>query len=210
VPVAARKRAGAARAQATREKVVAAAGALFVERGYLDTTMAELAAAAGVAVQTLYLSFGSKAAVLKGVWETSGTDHPLGWLDELRAAPDGPAALVRHVAVTTAAVERNHPLDAVLRAAAADPEPAELLAAARAAALDAHARAVDELAEREGFTVDMSLQRATDVVATLLAPETYGLLVVEQGWAARDWAEWAFRHLLVDLFPGGSPGVHVR
>ena len=201
--VAARKRAGAARAQATREKVIAAAGRLFVERGYLDTTMAELAAVAGVAVQTLYLSFGGKAAVLKGVWEDGGPDHPSGWLEVLADAPDGPAALARHVAMTTAAVERRHPLDAVLRAAAADPEPAELLAAARESALDVHARAVDELAERPGFTVDMSLQRATDVLATLLAPETYGLLVVEQAWTTPDWAEWALRHLLLDLFPPG-------
>jgi AcrR family transcriptional regulator len=201
VAVAARKRAGAARAQATREKVIAAAGRLFVERGYLDTTMAELAAVAGVAVQTLYLSFGSKAAVLKSVWEDGGPDHPSGWLEVLRAAPDGPAALARHVAMTTAAVERRHPLDAVLRAAAADPEPAELLAVARESALDVHTRAVDELAERPGFTVDMSLQRATDVLATLLAPETYGLLVVEQGWTTPDWAEWTLRHLLLDLFP---------
>jgi AcrR family transcriptional regulator len=201
VAVAARKRAGAARAQATREKVVAAAGRLFVERGYLDTTMAELAAVAGVAVQTLYLSFGSKAAVLKSVWADGGPDHPSGWLEALRAARDGPAALAWHVAMTTAAVERRHPLDAVLRAAAADPEPAALLAVARESALDVHTRAVDELAERPGFTVDMSLQRATDVLATLLAPETYGLLVVEQAWTTPDWAEWALRHLLLDLFP---------
>ena len=199
--VAARKRAGAARAQATRERVVAAAAPLFVARGYLDTTMAELAGAAGVAVQTLYLAFGSKAAVLAAVWEAAGPERPAGWAEALATAPDGPAALARHVDATTAAVERRHPLDAVLRAAA-DPEPAELLATARAAALDAHARAVDELAEHPGFTVDMSLQRATDVLATLLAPETYGLLVVQQGWTTPDWAEWALRHLMADLFPG--------
>ncbi len=202
--VAARKRAGAARAQATRERVVAAASPLFVARGYLDTTMAELAGAAGVAVQTLYLAFGSKAAVLKAVWD-AGPDRPLGCAEALAAAPDGPAALAHHVDVTTAMVERRHPLDAVLRAAAADPEPAELLAAARAAALDVHARVVDELAERPGFTADMSLQRATDVVATLLAPETYELLVAQQGWTTPDWAEWALRHLVADLFPGGPP-----
>ena len=200
--VAARKRAGAARAQATRERVVAAAAPLFVAHGYLDTTMAELAAAAGVAVQTLYLAFGSKAAVLRAVWDAAGPERPAGWTEALAVAPDGPAALARHVELTTAAVERRHPLDAVLRAAAADPEPAELLATARAAALDAHARAVDELAEHPGFTVDMSLQRATDVLATLLAPETYGLLVVQQGWTTPDWAEWALRHLVADLFPG--------
>ena len=200
--VAARKRAGAARAQATRERVVAAAAPLFVARGYLDTTMAELAATAGVAVQTLYLAFGGKAAVLHAVWDAAGPERPAGWTEALAAAPDGPAALARHVDLTTAAVERRHPLDAVLRAAAADPEPAELLATARAAAFDAHARAVDELAEHPGFTVDMSLQRATDVLATLLAPETYGLLVVQQGWTTPDWAEWALRHLVADLFPG--------
>ena len=200
--VAARKRAGAARAQATRERVVAAAAPLFVAHGYLDTTMAELAGAAGVAVQTLYLAFGSKAAVLAAVWEAAGRERPAGWAEALATAPDGPVALARHVDLTTAAVERRHPLDAVLRAAAADPEPAELLATARAAALDAHARAVDELAEHPGFTVDMSLQRATDVLATLLAPETYGLLVVQQGWTTPDWAEWALRHLVADLFPG--------
>jgi len=202
VTVAARKRAGAARAQATRERVVAAAAPLFVAHGYLDTTMAELAGAAGVAVQTLYLAFGSKAAVLAAVWEAAGPERPAGWAEALATAPDGPAALARHVDLTTAAVERRHPLEAVLRAAAADPEPAELLATARAAALDAHARAVDELAEHPGFTVDMSLQRATDVLATLLAPETYGLLVVQQGWTTPDWAEWALRHLVADLFPG--------
>jgi len=202
VTVAARKRAGAARAQATRERVVAAAAPLFVAHGYLDTTMAELAGAAGVAVQTLYLAFGSKAAVLAAAWEAAGPERPAGWAEALATAPDGPAALARHVDATTAAVERRHPLDAVLRAAAADPEPAELLATARAAALDAHARAVDELAEHLGFTVDMSLQRATDVLATLLAPETYGLLVVQQGWTTPDWAEWALRHLVADLFPG--------
>ena len=200
--VAARKRAGAARAQATRERVVAAAAPLFVAHGYLETTMAELAAAAGVAVQTLYLAFGSKAAVLRAVWDAAGPERPAGWTEALAAAPDGPAALARHVDLTTAAVERRHPLEAVLRAAAADPEPAELLATARAAAFDAHARAVDELAEHPGFTVDMSLQRATDVLATLLAPETYGLLVVQQGWTTPDWAEWALRHLVADLFPG--------
>ena len=200
--VAARTRAGAARTRAPRERVVAAAGPLFVARGYLDTTMAELAGAAGVAVQTLYLAFGSKAAVLEAVWEASGPERPAGWAESLAAAPSGPAALALHVEMTTAAVERRHPLDAVVRAAAADPEPAELLARARAAELDAHARAVDELAEHPGFTVAMSLQRATDVLATLLAPETYGLLVVQQGWTTPDWAEWALRHLVADLFPG--------
>jgi AcrR family transcriptional regulator len=185
------------RAVATRARIVEAAAPLFVERGYLETTMADLARAAAVAVQTLYLSFGSKAAVLEATLDVVAPDQPSGWPAEL----DGPGVLAAHVAATCAAVERRHPLDSVLRGAAADAEPAALLAATRRASLASHARAVDELAERPGFTPHLSLQRATDVVAALLAPETYALLVVEQGWTAPDWSEWALRHLTADLLP---------
>lgn len=195
-----KQRAGRAeRAAATRRRVLDAAVPLFVEHGYLETTMAALAAAAGVAVQTLYLSFGSKAAVLEAAL---AQDQPSGWLDAVAAAPDGPSALERHVTAAAADVARRHPLAAVLRAAAADPDPAALLAAERAAALARHAAAVDDLAERPGFTAEVSLQRATESMAALLAPETYALLVAEQGWTVPDWAEWATRHLRAELFPG--------
>jgi AcrR family transcriptional regulator len=186
---------------ATRQRVVAAAAPLFVRDGYVETTMAGIARAAGVAVQTLYLSFGSKAAVLEAALAIVSDDQPNGWLTAMRAEPSGPAALRRYVDHAAAQVERRYALDAVLRAAAADPEPAELLDRARRAALAAHGQAVDELAEKPGFTARISLQRATEVVAALLSPETYGLLVVAQGWATPDWAEWVSAHLTVDLFP---------
>ena len=44
----------AERARATRQRIVAAATKLFVRDGYLQTTMADIAREAGVAVQTLY------------------------------------------------------------------------------------------------------------------------------------------------------------
>ncbi len=186
---------------ATRQRVVAAAVPLFVSDGYVETTMAGIARAAGVAVQTLYLSFGSKAAVLEAALAVVPDDQPNEWLAAIQGEPAGPAALRRYVDRTAAQVERRFPLDAVLRAAAADPEPAELLDRTRRAALAAHAQAVDELAEKPGFTTDISVQRATEVVAALLSHETYGLLVVTQGWPPLDWADWAAAHLAVDLFP---------
>lgn len=198
----------AERAAATRRRVVDAAGPLFVELGYLETTMAGLAGAAGVAVQTLYLSFGSKAAVLEAVLAADGENQPS--VCDLREEPTGPAALLAHVSATTAAVARSHPLAAVLRAASADPDPADLLHRSRRVVLAGHARAVDELAERPGFTAHMSLQRATEAMAALLSPETYELLVVAQGWTVPDWADWAARHLMLDLFPDASPADPTR
>jgi AcrR family transcriptional regulator len=191
----------AERARATRARIVEAATPLFVRDGYVETTMAGIAREAGVAVQTLYLSFGSKVAVLEAALDHVAEDQPIGSVERVRAEPDGLAALRRYTAATAAVIERQHPLDAVLRAAAADPEPAELLDRTRRATLAVHAQAVDELADKPGFTSRLSLQRCTEIVAMLLSPEAYGLLVVANGWPAPDWSDWAARHLAADLFP---------
>jgi AcrR family transcriptional regulator len=189
------------RAAATRARIVDAAGRLFVELGYLDTTMSALAKAAGVAVQTLYLSFGAKIAVLEAVLAAAEPDvDDAAWLAAIRDERNGRMALAAHLEVAADLVECRYPLVAMLRAAAADPEPAALLARRSADALAWHARAVDELAEKPGFTDRISLQRATDIVATVCSPETYGLLVVEHGWTAPEWRDWATRHAAVDLF----------
>lgn len=195
----------AERALATRQRVVTSATPLFVRDGYVETTMAGVARAAGVAVQTLYLSFGSKAAVLEAALAVEPDDQPNEWLADVRAEPAGPAALRRYVEHTAARIERRFPLDAVLRAAAADPEPAELLGRTRRGELAVHGHAVDEFAEKPGFTTEISLQRATEILATVLSHETYGLLVVTQGWPLPDWSDWATHHLAVDLFPPTAP-----
>jgi AcrR family transcriptional regulator len=191
----------AERARATRERVIAVAAALFVRDGYVETTVSGIARAAGVAVQTLYLSFGGKVAVLEAALAIDADDQSNEWLAALRAEPSGAGAVRRYVAAVAPLIERRYPLDAVLRAAAADPEPAELLARTRRSALTAHSRAVDELAEKPGFTGRISLQRATEIIAALVSSETYGLLVVAQGWTTPDWVDWVSAHLTVDLFP---------
>ena len=71
-----RNRAQAERTRATRSRIVDAATSLFVRDGYLETTMSGIAKAAGVAVQTLYLSFGSKVAVLEAALVAATEGHP--------------------------------------------------------------------------------------------------------------------------------------
>ena len=48
--------------------MVEAAYRLMSARGYMETTMADIAAEAGVAVQTVYFKFHNKPAVLRAVW----------------------------------------------------------------------------------------------------------------------------------------------
>src|SRR5512141_3370409 len=52
------------RAAVTRRRILDAARRRFFEDGYAATTLKAVAAEAGVAVQTVYAVFGSKAAIL--------------------------------------------------------------------------------------------------------------------------------------------------
>lgn len=63
------KRVGDALRLDTRNRLREAAATVFAERGYAGTTVTRLATAAGVSVQTLYLSWGSKRALLRGYME---------------------------------------------------------------------------------------------------------------------------------------------
>lgn len=55
------------RATVTRRRILDAARTLFAQHGYGATTLTAVAAEAGVAVQTVYAVFGSKAAILREV-----------------------------------------------------------------------------------------------------------------------------------------------
>src|SRR5437879_12234637 len=68
---------------------------MFLKRGYATTTMAAIAAAAGVSIETIYLSIGGKAGLVRYLVETalSGTDEPVPPVEragvrEVRAEPD--------------------------------------------------------------------------------------------------------------------------
>src|SRR5262252_1922799 len=66
-------------AQRTRQAIVAAASELFLERGYVATSLADVAAAAGVARPTVFAAFGSKPALLQQVLDEAlaGDDEPV-------------------------------------------------------------------------------------------------------------------------------------
>jgi AcrR family transcriptional regulator len=63
------------RAQQTRAVIVAAALALFRERGYEATTMREIASRAGVSTGNAYYYFGSKEELIQEFYATSHAEH---------------------------------------------------------------------------------------------------------------------------------------
>ena len=74
-------------AAATRREILEAAQRLFERQGYAATTMAAIAAEAGVALKTVYVAFETKSGVLRALW------HLLLRGDE-EDVPVGGAALV--------------------------------------------------------------------------------------------------------------------
>ncbi|HEX6871987.1 MAG TPA: TetR/AcrR family transcriptional regulator [Micromonosporaceae bacterium] len=199
----------AEKARETRRRIVAAASELFTRDGYLQTTMAGIAAHAAVAVQTMYLSFGSKVAVLSAALDVAivGDDEPVPvldrpWFAELRDEPDGKAALRLFVTAASQIVHRTYPLYAVTRDASADPELGEVLRRNKQLRFVTHTAVTRELATKAGFRPGLGVPLAAQTVYTLMSQETYGLLVSEHGWSVAEWADWVERHIRAELFSG--------
>src|SRR4051812_39559805 len=80
-----------AEAQSRREAVTDVAARLFVKHGYAETTITQIAEAAGVSPQLVYAAFGGKAGLLSAVVDVlSAGDHEPGLI---RDRPDSRALL---------------------------------------------------------------------------------------------------------------------
>jgi len=88
--------------------------------------MASIAAESDVAVQSLYLRFGSKLAILKAALDVAivGDLEPIPllereWVKRLAEMQDGPEAVRLFVSEVTRILDRTYPIYAVVQAAAA-------------------------------------------------------------------------------------------
>ena len=186
------------RAGRSRERIIDAAAHLFVERGYVTATIEDIAAHAGVAVQTVYYVFGTKRNVLAAVLDTHiAGDHELvpvaeqAWVDDVAAATDPAAAIETLVAAAVGIIARAAPAYEVVRRAAADPEIGELLAQNRASRRADQRRLVEALWRGGQLRPDLDLDSAADVFYGLLNEEIYALLVVDCGWDLDRFRAWA-------------------
>src|SRR5215510_5070143 len=115
----------AEQARETRRRIRAAADGLFLERGYVDVSMDDVARAAGVARQTVFTAFGSKAKLLKEVVDVriAGDDEPLSIAERpaaqrILAATDPVDAIRRQAELIVETTSRVAPLWPAITAAA--------------------------------------------------------------------------------------------
>jgi len=195
------------RRRATRERIVQAAAALFVRDGYLATTMAGIAAEAGVAVQSLYLIFGSKLEILKAALDVAivGDFEPVPllereWAMRFAETPDGPEAVRLLIGEVSRILGRTYPIYAAVQAAAAS-EAGELLAENKRQRQEGNRVKAEELSRKPGFARSLTGAGAADVIYGLASEELYGLLVVDRGWSPEKWERWCADILISILFP---------
>lgn len=185
----------------TRRAVVAAASRLFAERGYTATTMAAIASAAGVALDTVYASVGPKPVLFRHLIETaiSGGDQPVtaegrGYVQQIHAEPDPGRKLELYAHAITEIQERLAPLFQVLQhAAPTDPQLDTLwreIGTRRAANMRLLAA---ELAATGGLRPDLSIDDAADIIWATNSSEFFVLLVHDRNWDADRFQRWLAR-----------------
>ena len=192
-----------AQARATRLRVIEAAKALFIEHGYVVTTLESVADTAEVPLPTVYRMFGSKRALLTAVLDTSfvGDDEPLSFVERpaVQAAltkPDPAEVLDAFAAIAREFMERSSSILHVLATAAqVDAEAADLLAEIRHQRHTGQSRIVAALVERDALAPALNPSEAADFVYLLWSPESHRVLTVELGWTSDQYETWLARAL---------------
>src|SRR5262249_8099202 len=112
-------------AAATRREILEAARRLFEEQGYAATTVAAVAAEAGVALKTVYVAFESKAGLLRALWNLllrgDEDDVPIAeraLYREVLEAPDAESQLRLNARNSRAGKERIGAVAEIIRTAA--------------------------------------------------------------------------------------------
>jgi AcrR family transcriptional regulator len=196
------------RARATRLRITRAAYALFCEQGYAGSTMADIAEAAGVAVQTVYFTFHTKGEVLSSTYDLAvvGDEHPAPpqeqpWYVAAVAEPMVVRAL-RWVVEGAGDIERRvAPLDLAARAAAAsDPDTARVWDHHEKMRAEGYRDIVDVLRGKAELRPGMTPERATDLCLLFVGPAVYRSLVMDRAWAHREWVDWTTATLLELIF----------
>lgn len=94
-------------AEDTRRRIVDAAGTLFAEHGYAATSIATVAAAAGVAVNTIYSSIGGKPALITALVNEGANDDVAVETERRVRECDDPREIIRLTAEGTGRVRRR-------------------------------------------------------------------------------------------------------
>lgn len=199
--------------------MVRAAYDLFSAHGYLGTTISAIASKAGVAIPTIYYTFGTKAALLDESlgaaivgfdrWREPPVDPQIyelmrwhQWWREFESSPTSTAAFDTFFTHGVGILERVAPLVASLHGATGDPEAAEVVRRSEQRRVEAYRESVRVIAGRPGaLRPGLTSVKATDVLIVLFSAEFYQSIRAGRKWSARRTAAFLRELLSAQLLP---------
>jgi AcrR family transcriptional regulator len=178
-------------ARNNRARIISTAERLFLSEGYATTTIAAIAADAGVSPDTIYKSFGGKPSLVRAIrahaLSGEGPIPAEQRSDELHARATDPRDIIKAWGKLTAEIApRAAPILLLIRdVAATDSEVRALL---EEMDMDRLRRMTDNarrLHDAGHLRADITLAQAADVLWTYSSPELYELLVLRRGWTRK-------------------------
>lgn len=199
----------AGQARSTRSLVVAAATRLFAEKGYVATSIDEIAAEAGVGRATVFAAVGGKSALLKTAFDVAivGDDEPVALPDRpenrrIIEDPDPRRILQGYARLLTDMGGRIGGINEALHGAAgADADARALWQKFRD---DRHMGArhvVTALQAKGPLKAGLDARAAADILWLLNDPAQYHRLVDQRGWSARRYSAWLAETMEAQLLP---------
>ncbi len=175
----------------TRRRIEEAAARLFTSAGYGAATMQVIAAEAGVHVQTIYLAYGTKPALLAAcaarlvAGEEDPETHPSErrWAREVAGETDPSAKLARYIKHIGDVSPRITPLIDVLRATApSEPEVAAFLEQMEHARREGPRQLLGLGVPRGTWRAGLTPDQVADIVFAIASPDTMRALIDRCGW----------------------------
>ena len=193
------------RAAATRRRILAAAETEFVAKSYHATVMGDIAERAGVSVQMLYFSFGTKAKLMAAVVEAAvlGDEPPVDpmksdWYAHVQEASTASETIRRFLVGSGPVFQRASPVSLVGEAGAAtDPELARISRAGDELRATGFTSAVELAAAKGPLRRGLDVRSAADILIAVYSPALYMEFLDDRGWSHDQIMDW-----LVDTVPG--------
>jgi AcrR family transcriptional regulator len=191
-------------ARARRLATVLAARDLFERDGFRLTTIAAVAARAGVSAESIYKGFGTKAALAKAAFDVTvaGDDEPVPVADRpamqaIRDEPDVRRKIEMFVGGLTQRQARSARVQILIRDGRhVDDSLAPVWAKLNDEALSGMTMLARHFVESGQVRAGMDVEEVRDVLWNYLAIDTYERLVLIRGWPLERYSAWLARTII--------------
>jgi AcrR family transcriptional regulator len=190
----------------TRREILRAARRLFAANGYAGTSLQQIAEESGVAVQTIYSSVGSKAALVLALNDLIDEEADVAQLGTGVLGETDPAAMIAKGIHLTRRLNElcGDLIQVLLSAAPAEPD----VAAVVADGMRRHELGASAMAERlealGALQTGTTPVRAAAVLSMMTSPASWLQLTQRAGWTfdeSEAWLTASLAQLLLDPSP---------